>query len=223
MMNSSFGSARTSGASFNPNSNSTMVDFDQESMMNNTWVSSRGPTRDEYQALLKNQQMMAEELERLRGQAAGVNLTTVGYDFEFPGTLGEDAEANTAKCEPIEAELYSSRAIELLKIVCTYDMFGEKGRKAQALVDGGSSHSFISMATMSQYQKDVFANGAAGLVTRRFRITGATPQVVTETCPIVRLKVRVGPWVGFSEFVVSKAVSRQEMVLGRDFCICIMW
>ena len=84
----------------------------------------------------------------------------------------------------------------------------------RALIDGGSTHSFLSQRTLSGTQLSMLANNTD--CHKVFLIKGATG-VVKDHCFLIKASISIGDWQGIQEFVVSKAVSRNDMVLGRDF------
>jgi hypothetical protein len=86
-----------------------------------------------------------------------------------------------------------------------------------AVMDGGSSHSFISPAVLTQVQLEIAGSKDSNLFTRkRVQINGATGSAKSECC-ITEAKVQLGQWFGEHEFLISGAVTKHDMIMGRDF------
>ena len=86
-----------------------------------------------------------------------------------------------------------------------------------AVMDGGSSHSFISPAVLTQVQLRIAGSKDSNLFTRkRVQINGATGSAKSECC-ITEAKVQLGQWFGEHEFLISGAVTKHDMIIGRDF------
>jgi hypothetical protein len=85
-------------------------------------------------------------------------------------------------------------------------------RQVKVLLDGGSTHSFISP----------FLNGLSDswskykIRSKEFLIKCAM-STAQETCKIIDLDVSFGNWAGVQSFVLSSDIKRYDMVLGRDF------
>jgi hypothetical protein len=87
-------------------------------------------------------------------------------------------------------------------------------KMATALIDSGSTHSFLSPKMLSAN----FLNALATDDSRRmkFSITSATG-IVEEDCFIVTLNLMLDDWSGPCQFVVSHKAAKHDMVLGIDF------
>ena len=82
-------------------------------------------------------------------------------------------------------------------------------------MDGGSNHSFLSERALSESHRDILNSKSVCIEYTSFRITSATG-VVFEKCPVIKLKIQVGNYSGFANFVLSRNVCK-ELVLGRVF------
>ena len=86
-------------------------------------------------------------------------------------------------------------------------------RVCNALVDKGSTHSFLSPSCLNAEQLQYLHSNRHKLNRKLFHITSATGTVNF----ILSLDVEIGEWTGKSQFVISSKISNHEMVLGRDF------
>ena len=105
----------------------------------------------------------------------------------------------------------------LLKVDATLTLFNDETLNVRALIDGGSTHSFISPLILSDFQRNE-TNSSDHMTKekRNFIITSATDRVPSECC-VTLAHVGLGPWSGTHQFTISNDVVRNDMVLGRDF------
>jgi hypothetical protein len=85
---------------------------------------------------------------------------------------------------------------------------------ATALIDCGSTHSFVSPKLISNDFLEMLKRDKTNYVT--FEITSATG-VVRETCLVFVFKLSLGNWIGSCKFVISYKAAKHDMVLGIDF------
>jgi hypothetical protein len=103
----------------------------------------------------------------------------------------------------------------LLRTIVPFQ-FGGFEENTVALVDGGSTHSFLAPESFSESQKSYFNSIKSTLVRRLFIITSSTGSV-KEFCYLLPADIKIGIWSGTSTFIVSQLVNKHRMVLGRDF------
>ena len=112
-----------------------------------------------------------------------------------------------------------SPGTSLLKALVHVKIFDQLQTRVVALIDGGSSHSFISPSVLTSVQMKLAADSTNGLGMRRnFVITSATTETKSACC-VTTAEVQIGSWVGTHPFVISGAVNKHEMIIGRDFFV----
>lgn len=89
------------------------------------------------------------------------------------------------------------------------------GRRStvRALIDGGSSHSFISPKVLSDEQVLDVTNKSKR---HYFSISGATGAVNCQ-CAVTEAELKLEPWVGTHTFIIANPVRKHDMIIGRDF------
>lgn len=97
-----------------------------------------------------------------------------------------------------------------------YFSFAGENNSAQALVDGGSTHSFIAPQSLTSNQLKFIANNKSKLEQRLFIINSATG-IVKEHCFIINLRIKIDAWSGEMSFILCKQIDKHAIVLGRDF------
>ena len=85
---------------------------------------------------------------------------------------------------------------------------------AVALVDGGSTHNFLSPSVLSTNLLQRLEHDSSCHVS--FSITSATGKV-EELCYVIDVELVIGTWRGPSRFVISRKAATHDMVLGRKF------
>ena len=96
-------------------------------------------------------------------------------------------------------------------------LFKQEPRIVKALLDSGSSHSFISPSIMSQSQLQIASDKNNRLSERHnFIITSATG-IAKSACSIRTAEIEICSWKGEHSFIISGAVTKHEMIIGRDF------
>ena len=144
-----------------------------------------------------------------------------------PSKDSENCDETGASSLPCQyAENYVSMAIPAtlnepsesasLILVSVPFVLGGVGSETVSLVDGGSTHSFLSPHALSEAQQAIFDELKITMPRRLFNITGATG-TVQEFCYLVDLEIAIGNWSGSVQFVLSSRVNKHKMVLGRDF------
>lgn len=87
----------------------------------------------------------------------------------------------------------------------------------KALVDDGSTHSFLAHSALSRVLIDKLnAHDPKFCFAQQFKIKSATHST-DEKCVVIKADLKIGNWYGTHEFVISKAVENYEMILGIDF------
>ena len=106
---------------------------------------------------------------------------------------------------------------ELLYAVVQLRLFNQPQTQLNALIDGGSTHSFISPTALSATQLQMAADKSNKLSERHnFVITSATSSAKSACC-VITAQLKVGEWVGNHSFIISGAVTKHEIIIGRDF------
>ena len=121
---------------------------------------------------------------------------------EFPG-FDIDPHIDSHMVKATAATIGASRGI-LLKAQVGLRLFGCKEQSLIALIDGGSTHSFISPSVLSNCQLQI-ANSRDSKH-ELFSITSATV-VVNAMCCVSTASISIGPWIGSHRFVISSAVA----------------
>ena len=123
---------------------------------------------------------------------------------------------------------YSSDAVEeatvnlsmsnLLKVLVSVSIFGSPPQQLLALVDNGSTHSFINPNVLSHEQISL-ANNPNSLWSKlsNFNIKGVTG-AKSSTCCVTKAKLKIGEFIGVHTFVISPSVRTYDMIIGLDFC-----
>ena len=105
--------------------------------------------------------------------------------------------------------------VKLLKVKTSLRLFGQPEQDVLALFDSGSTHSFISPSVLSKAQVAI-ANDRDQCSRHNFVIQGATGDAKSSCC-VTTASIRIGAWHGEHDFVISGAVVKHEMILGRNF------
>ena len=106
--------------------------------------------------------------------------------------------------------------MELLVTKVFAQIFDNKPRELNCLIDGGSTHSFISPFALATKYWDEIKEKKSDYDFKDFKIIGATGAVNSKCC-IATCNFELGNWSGQHQFVISDRVTRYDMVLGRDF------
>ena len=108
---------------------------------------------------------------------------------------------------------------KLLKVPLEFKIYDLPSIKVEALVDSGSSLSFISPKILSEGQKRHIDDDTK-VKRSRIVVNGATGSTEAESFKVTA-KVQVGDginlWVGSQSFLISSGVTRFDAILGRDF------
>jgi len=114
--------------------------------------------------------------------------------------------------EMAEINSLSKTNLFIIEAMITADN-GSK-RNIKVLVDGGSTHSFLSPFVFNTDLSKWSERGS--VVDQDFLIRGAIATTQT-TCKMVNLNLAIGGYMVSHPFVVSNNVTRYEGVIGRDF------
>ena len=108
---------------------------------------------------------------------------------------------------------------KLLKVPLVIKLYDADPLKITALVDSGSSLSFISPSVLSEVLKRKI-DADTKVQRSRIVVNGATGSTEAASCR-VNAKVQVGEtprcWSGRQNFLISAGVTRFDAILGRDF------
>ena len=111
----------------------------------------------------------------------------------------------------------SSLNTALLKIPGSIAMFGEFPIQVNMLVDGGSTHSFISPFVLNESYKTHLVTPDSPIKQKRsFVITSATHDV-TSDCTVAIATMSMQGWSGKFQFTISDKITKNDVVIGRDF------
>jgi hypothetical protein len=136
------------------------------------------------------------------------------HDSELAKSFPFHATSMSHTTAPIPAVL-SAGGDSLLRLNVELSVDGSDV-KTVALVDGGSTHSFINPRIMDRSQLDTFENNKHRYEKRQFIITSATG-IVRESCHLLTCSVKFGDWAGEIKLVMSNLLDKNNMVIGRDF------
>jgi hypothetical protein len=124
---------------------------------------------------------------------------------------GQDTDANT-----LTASLNTVATSPLLKID-TYVRFTQvEDVRVTALIDSGSSHSFIAPRMLLAEDLRLFDRRPVYFKSQALSINGVTGTVAAR-CVLAEAYVQIGAWRGKHTFIVSTAMNNHEAVLGLDF------
>ena len=142
------------------------------------------------------------------------NNWTNAHNEEYPFF----ASNNSTVVQATLGTTYSlGSGVDLMMISVSVILFGDNSQVFSALVDSGSTHSFISPNILSNKQITIAADlNDKRCVRRNFVINGSTGTAKSSCC-ITRAEIEIGPWNGTHDFVISGSVTKYDMVLGKDF------
>jgi hypothetical protein len=148
------------------------------------------------------------------------NTNTLSADSNHAEVLNQSPQTQqypyfTANIDTVESGHRNSTP--LLKQRVQLSLFNQDPQVVLALIDGGSSHSFISPNVLTAAQLKIAGSSNSGLFRREnFQINGATGTSHSSCC-LTTAKIDLGQWSGAHEFVISGSVTRHDMIIGRDF------
>ena len=150
------------------------------------------------------------DLKRIHSSSNFIMANSSSQRFqEFPFL----ADSNMVEIMLTNAYIDETRA-DLLKIPIKLKTLDGKEREFSALVDGGSTHSFLAIRILSNLER--ISLDADTTCHANFSITGATG-VVKDKCYLMEASIGIQNWNGPARLVVSHAVQKHDIVLGRDF------
>ena len=107
----------------------------------------------------------------------------------------------------------------LMKVSVHLTLFNQEPQVVSALIDGGSSHSFISPSIMTKAQLLIAADHENSISEKHnFLITSATG-TTKSACSVTKAQIQIAQWIGEHTFVISGAVTKHAMIIGRDFFV----
>lgn len=130
---------------------------------------------------------------------------------EFPFSL-ENNVLDVVSLNSNEVKVHTPPIRSLIKCNVELTLFGRRSI-VKALIDGGSSHSFISPKVLSDQQVLDVTNKASR---QNFSISGATGAVNCQ-CSVTKAELKMGSWMGTHTFIIANPVRKHEMIIGRDF------
>jgi len=127
------------------------------------------------------------------------------FSWSFSSDAVEEATVNLSKTN-------------LLKVLVSVSIFGSPPQQLLALVDNGSTHSFINPNVLSHEQISL-ANNPNSFWSKlsNFNIKGVTG-AKSSTCCVTKAKLKIGEFIGEHTFVISPSIRAYDMILGLDFC-----
>jgi hypothetical protein len=130
----------------------------------------------------------------------------------------ENLDTNTTISVSIEELNHiTSTSTSLLKTVGSIKLFGEYKVNANILIDGGSTHSFVSPKILNHSHLTHLVTPDSPTKQRRnFCIASAT-QDVKSSCTVTIADIEFKGWHGKYQFTISDKITRNEIVIGRDF------
>ncbi len=147
-----------------------------------------------------------------RAQAHTTNATKQEELEEFPFFC----ENNTTLA--VMMSMTNGEGAQLLRAPVELELFDQRSQVVFALIDGGSTHSFISPDVLTPAQKQVVSDPNTIWCRRqRFEIQGVVKGTEKSLCCVTNAQIRLGDWSGEHEFVISGSVRNHDMILGRDF------
>ena len=116
-----------------------------------------------------------------------------------------------------ELDRITSTSTSLLKIAGYISLFGEFKTNVNILIDGGSTHSFVSPKILNTAHLTHMVTPDSTIKQRRnFCITSAT-QDVNSSCTVTIAVIEFQDWKGKYQFTISDKIKRNDVVIGRDF------
>ena len=106
-----------------------------------------------------------------------------------------------------------SSSSNLLKCNVELSLFNKPTITIKALIDSGSSHSFISPKILSDSQ---LLYATTKCKRQNFSIFGATGMVKCQCC-IAKASISLASWTGDHQFIIANPVRKHDMIIGRDF------
>ncbi len=156
---------------------------------------------------------------RHRNNRPQVNSNAVSADKdEFTGDESgyPYLELNTATVVSLKSlKSGVEKSVGLLRIQVEFSLFNGSPVTVNALLDGGSSHSFISPRVLTEQQKRI-ASDPSQCSRENYVINGATGTVKCQ-CSVSSAFLRLDTWKGSHKFIITAAVHKDDMILGRDF------
>ena len=141
--------------------------------------------------------------------AAKNNSTEAEEEFKFfaSNNITEATMGNT----------YSEGDGKLDMLSAKFSFMSETNIRLKGLVDNGSTHSFISPDKLTRRQMEIAKSNDERWCTRRNMVINGSTGAAKSLCCITRAEIEIGPWRGTHNFVISHAVTKYDMVLGKDF------
>ena len=162
---------------------------------------------------MSNNRSYNNKFQKANANPVDVNDKHVQFEDESFANFPFFADNNV-----MQASFQAAKLQALMKIKVQLILFGQSTQLVTALIDGGSSHSFISPTVLTPTQMKIASNkdDKTWCVRKNYVITGATGAAKT-CCAITTAELKIENWAGKHEFIISGEVRRHEMILGRDF------
>ena len=148
------------------------------------------------------------------------NTNTLSAESSYVENNSQDSnnsEFPYFTADVISVDSSSQASTPLLKSKVELVLFNQNPQTVLALIDGGSSHSFISPTVLTEAQLRIAGTKNSTLFRRQnFQINGATGSSKSSCC-ITTANIQLGNWSGKHEFIISGSVKRHDMIIGRDF------
>jgi hypothetical protein len=230
-VHSSFNNTSFDGTMGHPMANSTFMSQEDNDARSDHGANDQANYLLAQNNLLKNQLAeMQNQMARLQNSINDSNVTNSSQKFIQTSQSAHAVQTPSSDCvdaafpfhafsmshttSPIPAVL-SVNGDSLLRLEVKLLVEGIT-LSSHALIDGGSTHSFVNPRILSTEQLEEFENNKHKYEERLFIITSATG-IVRESCRLVTCVVSFGSWIGEIKLVVSKLLDKNSMVIGRDF------
>ena len=176
----------------------------------------------------------SNQTSNFKPRQSNINLTELDYKSDLNensldiNSLHTERNENEISSDEFPFFLSESFGIEILTLSAApvecgmlvrvkFRLFGQPEQEVLALLDSGSTHSFLSPRILSSKQEDLIRSPKNKYGHRRnYQINGATGSSKA-SCFLTEIEVFLGTWSGIHSFVISGAVTAHAMVLGRDF------
>ena len=151
---------------------------------------------------------------RARNAGISSNNAELGDEEEpdFPSNMFANA------IEIGEMSVNTSGNSSLLRVIVKFSIFNQQPITVSALVDGGSTHTFISPDVLTPIQKAIINDSSnAWCGYKPYNITGVTGATRAD-CAFTKASLTIGgEWQGSMTVVISDAVRNHDMIIGNDF------
>jgi len=162
-----------------------------------------------------NKQNNSNQASKAKNNATGSFAVDDG-DNDY-GYFTKIENVNTDTAEFVCMNLHDSKVTELLKVRTTIQVLNNEIISTRALVDGGSTKSFIAAKLLSRKQMEIAGMAKpVGFKRANYNISGIAG-IVKTTCCVVEANIIIGAWKGKHELLITDSITKHDMIIGRDF------